>query len=134
MTTSTYESEAATLRALIDAGLVLHLAANAPALSRATAAADFEEVSFPGYTPVPLPPHVWSVERGKPGEPTAAYAPMQTFQRTQAGAPVDVYCWYLTTAAGLLVDAGLLPDGPWDVRRASDAIQLRPALALPAGE
>lgn len=130
----TREGALATLHALLASGLTLRLYANPVKPSRELTAASFVEASFPGYAAIPLPERLWSVEPGRGNTPPAAYAPYQSFRRSSTGEPEYIHGWYLTDGAGRLVNWEPVPDGPWDVVRAVDAVQIRPGLVGRMGE
>lgn len=134
MPPDTRESVVATLHALINAGLTLHLYARPVEESPDLTALSFTEIAFPGYSPISLPPHLWTVETGSGDLPPTAYTPYQMFQRTAAGAPAYIHGWYVTDTAGRLVGWDAVPDAPWDMVRAVDAAQIQPGLSGRMGE
>ena len=127
----THEGDTATLAALLAGGLTLRLYTNPVTPDRSLTARSFTEASFPGYRAIDLVASDWSLEEGKGKRLSGAYAAYQTFRRTASGEPEFIHGWYLTTAAGRLVHAGGVPDGPWDMRRATDAVQVQAALVMP---
>lgn len=127
----TREGDTIALQALIDAGLVLHLFTNRPTPGPNLTARDFVEAAFPGYKPIDLPPSAWNVEPGRGDSPVAAYAAYQTFVRSRSGEPEVIQGYYLTNRAGKYVQACWVPDGPWDVVRNNEGVQVRPVLVMP---
>lgn len=130
---TTCDGETAILQALVNLGLTLRLYCNPHKPTRATTARDLRECTFPGYAGIRLAGSLWQVTAGNSKTPSSAAAPFQMFLRNAAGADdCDVHGWYLTTPDGKVVVAEQFEDAPWDVRRARDAVEVKPSLLFGA--
>lgn len=128
----THAGDAATLQALVNLGLTLRLFVNDRLPCETDQPKDYVEASFPGYKHIRLAGSAWTVVEGDGlRTPTHAVAAEQSFRRTSAGAPANVYGWYLTLPSGKVYCAERFDRGVYELEAARETLVVEAVIEIP---